>query len=579
MNKYIKNYLLSGHEFKEAEKLLAFQFQFINIMLMLATFMSPFIAYLHALISPVLFYSDMAFSLSSLFLILMLRYNKSYFSLVSQLFIPLLYVTITLVFFLAGDDPTKVIFAPIFFACAFLLLGSKYGMFWLFAVLGSYFTGFFAYGEEGIHYSLEEILLISIAYITVSVIFNAFRQKNDADNASMMRSNQSLLDSAQELEAFNTNLEQRIADALRESQNKTQAIQQHLDVINEHVITAKIDLNGLITNVSLAFCRLSGYTKQHFISKPFTLLFDIETPMSELKHLWEELQKEHEYKDEVKNIDKSGSSYWLDMHIQPEYTMNKEHIGYVCVCHDVSDKKLVLQQQEQMIAQSRHAAMGEMISMIAHQWRQPLGTISAITTGISMDIGLGNLDEKILEDKMESISKQVHHLSHTIDDFRDFFKPVKGLENTYVHKLVQEAVTLLDHRLDNAVEVIYKEKLDICLALYHNELVQVLINILNNSCDALNEQEIADPYIRINEYISNDYVIIEIEDNAGGIEEKVLKHIFDPYFSTKTKNGTGLGLYMSKTIVEDHQKGELHAYNHNAGVVFKISLPITVCKL
>jgi len=300
--------------------------------------------------------------------------------------------------------------------------------------------------------------------------------------------------------------------------------------------------------------------------------------MNELKALWDELQKENEYKDEVKNIDHSGSSYWLDMHIQPEYTMNKEHIGYVCIAHNISDKKLVLQQQEQLIAQSRHAAMGEMISMIAHQWRQPLGTISAITTGISMDMNLGHMNEKILEDRMESIAKQVHHLSQTIDDFRDFFKPVKGIENTFIHKLVQEAITLLDHRLGHPIEIRYKEKIDLCLALYRNELVQVLINILNNACDAFDEKKTAKPCISINEYVFKDNVIIEIEDNAGGIEEKILKHIFDPYFSTKTKNGTGLGLYMSKTIVEDHQKGELSARNQNDGVVFTISLPISICK-
>ena len=134
----IKNdYLHSGHTFEKNEKLLAYQFQFFNIMLALATFFSPFIAYLHKSISPVLFYSDMLFSITSLMLILMLRANKSYFTLAGYLFIISLYITITLVFFIAGDDPTKVIWAPIFFACAFLLQGSLLGLFWLGAILVS----------------------------------------------------------------------------------------------------------------------------------------------------------------------------------------------------------------------------------------------------------------------------------------------------------------------------------------------------------------------------------------------------------------------------------------------------------
>lgn len=236
-----------------------------------------------------------------------------------------------------------------------------------------------------------------------------------------------------------------------------------------------------------------------------------------------------------------------------------------------------MQQQEQLIAQSRHAAMGEMISMIAHQWRQPLATISAITTSVCMDIRLESMDEEQLEIKMENISKQIQHLSHTVDDFRDFFKPTKGIENTSVHKLVEEAIKLLDHRIEKGVELIYEEKIDLCLALYHNELVQVLLNILNNACDQLSEKEIKAPKIFIKEYTDKNNVVIEIGDNAGGIDEKVIKHIFDPYFSTKTKNGTGLGLYMSKTIVEDHQKGLLEAYNSDEGAVFKMTLPVSVC--
>ena len=572
------NYFRSGHTFDEKENLLAFKFYFFNVMLALATFFSPFIAYLHKDISLILFYSDMAFSFSSLVLILLLRYDKRYFTLASYLFIPSLYFTITLVFFLAGNDPTKVIWAPIFFACAFLLQGSVLGAFWLLAILGSYFVGYYVYGEEGIYYSLSELMLISIAFITVSLIFDAFRKKNQLDNNEMMSINADLRDSRDELEAFSSQLERRISEGLIESQNKTQSIQQSLDIINKHVITAHIDVNGLITNVSLAYCNISGYQKNELLAKPFTLLFDRNTPLESLKTLWTDLNEGKEYLGEVKNMDASDVFYWLDMHISPEYTPTNEKIGYVCIAHNITDKKLVMQQQEQLIAQSRHAAMGEMISMIAHQWRQPLATISAITTGISMDISLGSFDENVLNQKIESISKQVQHLSRTVDDFRDFFKPTRGVENTYVHAFVDEAIKLLEHRIDQKVKIIYAEKIDLCLALYRNELVQVLINILNNACDALEENMIKAPCIIIKEYIEDEMVVIEIQDNGGGIDETKIKHVFDPYFSTKTKNGTGLGLYMSKTIVQDHQKGNLEVFNQNKGAMFKISLPISICK-
>jgi PAS domain S-box-containing protein len=580
MTKLLANYLLSSHQFEDHEELLKFQFQFFNTMLALAITISPLIAFIHRSIGfGFLFYSDLLFALTSFLLMLTLRKDKALFDFASTLFVPSLFVTITLVFFLAGDDPTKVIWAPIFFACAFLLRGSIEGFFWLFAILSSYLLGYIILSPEALYYSPEELGLIALAFITVSTIFNAFRQKNDADNTNLLEVNSSLQIKRDELETLNENLEDRIEQALIESQHKTKSIQRHLDIINRHVITAHIDLNGLISNISQAYSTLSGYGKQHFISQPFTLLFGNQTPMEELKTIWEELKNEQEFKGEIKALNVHNQSYWLDMHIQPEYTVTDEHIGFVCIAHNITDKKLVLQQQEQLIAQSRHAAMGEMISMIAHQWRQPLSTISAITSSMQLDISLENhTSEKDLS-QIDKINMQVQHLSHTIDDFRDFFKPTKGLENTYVSKLVEEAVRLLDHRLENHVNVIYQQKIDICLALYHNELVQVLINILNNACDALIENHTKEPSITIHEYIQEDNVIIEISDNAGGIEKETLKHVFDPYFSTKTKNGTGLGLYMSKTIVEDHQKGQLQAFNVEDGAMFRITLPLSICVL
>jgi len=579
MNKWLHNYLLSGHVFEEDEKLLAFKFQFFNTMLALAILFSPFIAILHRPISSILFYSDMTFSLTSFTLMLLLRQKKTHFHLASALFIPSLYITITLVFYLAGDDPTKVIWAPIFFACAFLLRGTFSGLFWLGAILASYFFGYLVLGEEGIYYSQEELFLISIAFVTVSLIFNAFKQKNEFDNTNLLEANASLATKSQQLESFNNDLEERISMALLESQHKTKSIQHSLDIINKHVITAHIDLNGIITNVSAAYCKISGYGKPHFISKPFTLLFDPNSHIQDLKKIWQALKNEEEYIGEVKNRNSEHKSYWLKMRISPEYTSTHEHIGYMCISHDITDKKLVLQQQEQLISQSRHAAMGEMISMIAHQWRQPLSTISTISSGISLDISLNNFSVEQAEEQMQKISKLVQHLSHTIDDFRDFFKPSKGVENTFVNKLVQEALQLINHRFNKHIKLVHTKQIDVCLALYRNELVQVLINIFNNACDALEENNMQNPTITINEYIQEGNVIIDISDNAGGIAEDALPHIFDPYFSTKTKNGTGLGLYMSKTIIEDHQKGSLQAFNHDQGALFRISIPLSICKI
>lgn len=577
MYKLIQDYLLSGHEFQENEKLLAFQFQFFNTMLALAILISPVIAFLHHYISLTLFYSDMAFSIISFVIMLILRQKKEYFEIGGILFIPSLYAVITLVFYLAGDDPTKVIWAPIFFASAFLLRGTLAGLFWLGAVLASYLLGYLVLGEEGIYYSDQELVLISISFIVVSLIFNAFKQKNDFDNKNLFRAKVSLAKKSEQLKAFNQDLERRIASALTESQRKTKLIQHNLDIINNNIITSHIDLNGLITNVSAAYCEISGYPSQHFISKPFTHLFSPNTDAQELKEIWKDLKNEKEYIGEVQNINKEQKRYWLNMKISPEYTYDNQHIGYLGISHDITDKKRVLEQQEQLISQSRHVAMGEIIAMIAHQWRQPLSTIATISSGISLDIGLNDFTAKKAEAQLEKISVQVQHLSHTIEHFQDFFKPSRGVENTYIDTLMQEAVRLLHQRLNKNIQLVYIQKVETCLALYHNELLQVIINIITNACDALEEKSVIDPRITINEYIEDENVIIEIGDNAGGIAEDALAYIFDPYFSTKSKNGTGLGLYMSKTIIEDHQKGSIKAFNRDQGALFKISLPLSPC--
>lgn len=577
MYKLIQDYLLSGHEFQENEKLLAFQFQFFNTMLALAILISPFIAFLHHNISLTLSYSYMAFSIISFIIMLILRQKKEYFELGGILFIPSLYAVITLVFYLAGDDPTKVIWAPILFASAFLLRGTLAGLFWLGAVLASYLLGYLLFGEEGIYYSDQELVLISISFIVVSVIFNAFKQKNDFDNEDLLQAKVSLAKKSEQLKAFNQDLERRIASALTESQRKTKLIQHNLDIINNNIITSHIDLNGLITNVSAAYCELSGYDVQHFISNPFTHLFGPDTDVLELKEIWKDLKNEKEYIGEVQNINKERKSYWLNMKISPEYTYDNQHIGYLGISHDITDKKRVQEQQEQLISQSRHVAMGEIIAMIAHQWRQPLSTIATISSGMSLDIGLNDFTAKKAEEEIEKISAQVQHLSATIEDFQDFFKPSRGTENTYIDSLIQEAVTLLHQRLNKNIQLVYIQKVDTSLALYHNELLQVIINIITNACDALEEKSVIDPQITINEYIEDENMIIEIGDNAGGIEEDALAYIFDPYFSTKSKNGTGLGLYMSKTIIEDHQKGSIKAFNRDQGALFKISLPLSPC--
>jgi len=240
--------------------------------------------------------------------------------------------------------------------------------------------------------------------------------------------------------------------------------------------------------------------------------------------------------------------------------------------------QLKLQEQEEiMIAQSRHAAMGEMISMIAHQWRQPISVIAMGANNILADIELDMVDEVRLKKGAYSIVNQTQELSRTIDDFRNFFRPEKELEDTLVEDIFNNVFTVVGKSLDNYNIEVIKEFHNAKIKTYPRELMQVFINIIKNSKEAIVENSSKDKKIFIKVNKTQNDISIKICDTGGGIKDEILNKIFDPYFSTKSaKNGTGIGLYMSKTIVQKHLNGTLRAYNIDNGICLEISLPLDI---
>ena len=233
-------------------------------------------------------------------------------------------------------------------------------------------------------------------------------------------------------------------------------------------------------------------------------------------------------------------------------------------------------QEKAMIQQSRLAQMGEMLSMIAHQWRQPLTAISASTASLQFDIALDRIEGEKMQKEVSKIEEYTSHLSSTITDFSNFFKPKKEKELTNISTLLDKTKSLSASLFQSngiALSIHIEETIEI--NTYSNELVQVMINILNNAVDALLENKVTNPSIQIRGSVqaSQHHISIEIEDNAGGISPESIDKVFEPYYSTKSKNGTGLGLYMSKSIIEDHCNGKLKLENRENGACFIITLP------
>lgn len=246
---------------------------------------------------------------------------------------------------------------------------------------------------------------------------------------------------------------------------------------------------------------------------------------------------------------------------------------------DITQQREMLEEirhtQEIMIAQSRHAAMGEMIGMIAHQWRQPLSIISMVVNNVTLDIELEELNEEACRAGAEGILTQVNYLSKTIDDFRNFFRPDKQCEETKIVDVINEAHSMIEASFhNNNVTIEVHNESESIITLYSRELLQVMINLLKNAKESLISNTETNRWIQIRIYDEENDTIIKICDNGGGISPEIMPRIYEPYFSTKDeKTGTGLGLYMSKTIIEKHLKGTIMAENIDDGVCFTIRLP------
>lgn len=239
-------------------------------------------------------------------------------------------------------------------------------------------------------------------------------------------------------------------------------------------------------------------------------------------------------------------------------------------------EQLTLQKTQEniLIQQSRHAAMGEMISNIAHQWRQPLNALGLLLQNLESAYEMNMLDKTYITRTIEKGTRLTKTMSNTIDDFRDFFKPNKEKEYFNIDEIIQRSLEIVESTVEsNDIEVIIDMQKENKYYGYPNEFSQVLLNILSNAQDILLEKKTQERKIWINLYTDNNSYIIEIRDNGGGIPDDIINKIFDPYFTTKDKDdGTGIGLYMSKLIIEEYLDGKLDATNHKDGAQFRIIL-------
>ena len=397
------------------------------------------------------------------------------------------------------------------------------------------------------------------------------------------------------------------------------------EAIENSNIVSKTNINGIITFVNDEFCKISGYSYDELIGQNHNIVRHPETPTSNFENLWKTLLSKKPYKSTVKNLTKDKKTVYLNTTITPILDENENIIEFIAIRYDVTSevelkKRLELKEKEleqlnlnleQKVKEqtkqlkelnktleqrvfeeikkneekqkllfwhSRMASLGQMLANIAHQWRQPLTELNL--TLFNMKKASINNNEKKVDELYKESKTLIASMSSTIEDFTNFFNPQKEKKSFEIKDAINEALVILRKVIEiENIHIQIDVPIDYKVIGVSNELSQVIVNLIQNSKDAFVQNKIDNKTIIIslkeNQQKEKKYALLEIKDNAGGIEKENIEKVFDPYFTTKYKSqGTGLGLFMSKMIIEKSLEGELSHENVDDGSTFKIKLKL-----
>ena len=392
---------------------------------------------------------------------------------------------------------------------------------------------------------------------------------------------------------------------------------QYQEAIETSNIVSKTDTNGTITFVNDEFCKMSGFTREELIGANHNIVRHPEVPKEVFARLWDTILAKKVHKGTIRNRTKDGRDVYLNTTIIPILDLSGQIEEFLAIRYDVTDvinlnnelgktKKELLNLNENLenrvaeqtaklvnlnqnlenlvkaeikkneektkmlFLQSRLASMGEMIANIAHQWRQPLNELSITLFKLKESV---KSNEKF-EAGYEHAKRVIKGMSQTIEDFRNFFSVEREKEVFLPSAAAENELKMLQGTYE-------KEGIDVNLELksegqiygFESQLCQAVIILLSNAKDALANKK-DDKKVTLSLETKDKFVIIRVTDNAGGIKEEIMDKIFEPYFTTKHPSaGTGIGLYMLKSIVKNHG-GSASAKNVKFGAEFEIKLPL-----
>ncbi|NVN99371.1 MAG: PAS domain S-box protein [Geobacteraceae bacterium] len=370
------------------------------------------------------------------------------------------------------------------------------------------------------------------------------------------------------------------------------------------------DLAGTVQFVNPAFSQITGYTPEEALgSNPRIIKTELNPPELH-KTLWETIIDGRIWEGEFINRKKNGAIFIEQAKITPIKNHEGKITHYIAFKEDITARKLVEQElhrlnqsllgkideearrrteQERLLAnQARLVAMGEMIGAIAHQWRQPLATLAMIVQRMHAVGSMKSISQEQLDEFKTNAMRQIKYMTDTIEEFRGYYNTDKITEEFSPYKCIADAIKLFEPQFTPTgikVQIKTNDTVDQTTMGFPNEFKQVILNLLGNARDAILESRTshgkpAVGRITVETSIkSGNMMIIDIGDNGCGIQENIASRIFDPYFTTKEKQmGTGIGLYMSRMIMQESLGGSLSLQKSRDGAVFRIKLPLRAMK-
>ncbi|HUW50525.1 MAG TPA: PAS domain S-box protein [Sulfuricella sp.] len=380
----------------------------------------------------------------------------------------------------------------------------------------------------------------------------------------------------------------------RQAEEKLRKFSRALEQSANSVVIA--DLEGTIEYVNPRFCDATGYTMEEVIGQNPRILKSGETSHEEYQQIWNTITAGDVWRGEFHNRRKDGSLFWESASIAPIRNEKGQITHFVAVKEDITRRKEAEEQMKRLnetleqrvheevacnrekdhmlIRQSRLAAMGEMIGNIAHQWRQPLNALGLLLANIKDAYAYNELDEVYLNESVARGRLYIDKMSTTIDDFRNFFKPNREKMPFSLAGTIRDALSVVEASFNSSnIVVTLNAEQDATTLGFPNEYAQVVLNILGNARDAIRDRGVQNGRIQIAVSRNETTAYVAIRDNGGGIPDEILEKIFDPYFTTR-ESGTGIGLYMSKMIIENNMNGRIEARNVVEGAEFRIITPL-----